>query len=349
MLNPTPDQWRRLYELMGQVRELAPWDWMVETQVFGVKNPDTGGLGFVSVMGHLGEYYGIAVYLGVRGLYQFWEFQMLGSMADVEMLLHMPQLHASFEDRSQLTDRDLAEIRNLGLKFRGSHAWPQFRSHVPGYMPWYIDIADALVLIPALEQLLEVAPRLKENPHLLPDPSRKRYLVRVPEGDHGAWEWSDREQYVQPPGTMRLNMPMDTELLAQVRQKPQRQLKIEMDLFMIPTANVHDHPSGRPYFPYMLMMIDMRTGAIVGQEMLTPVPELKSLWEMVPLTVLALVAALPERPAIIYVPGEWLHSLVARLAGELDIRLTVRPQLRHMLHAKQSLIAFMRRGGPGTM
>lgn len=346
MVNPTLDQWRRLYDLMGQVKDLAPWQWMMETQVFGVKEPDTGGLNFVSVMGRMGEHYGVAVYLGARGLYQFWGVQHSGPEVDLGKFLEMPQIHASFEARNLLTEQDRAVIRRLNLKFRGSNAWPQFRSHVPGYAPWYIDVSDAHILIPALEQLLEVAPRIKADPNLLPDPERKRYLVRVSEGEDDARTWSDREQYVQPPGMIRLNMPMDTNLLAQVRALPKRLLKVEMDLFLVPTP-VHDHPSGRPYFPYMLLMLDVRTGAIVGQELLQPIPELKSVWEMVPLAVLAQLARLPERPAIIYVPNEMLAELVKQLAQELNIRLTVRPQLRHMPHAKQSLMAFMQ-GGAGS-
>ena len=47
--------WRRLYEAAIQVKELAPWEWMFEDEVFGVQDPETGKLGFVSVMGQGGS------------------------------------------------------------------------------------------------------------------------------------------------------------------------------------------------------------------------------------------------------------------------------------------------------
>jgi hypothetical protein len=31
---PTVEEWRKLYELAGQVKALAPWEWMFEDEVF---------------------------------------------------------------------------------------------------------------------------------------------------------------------------------------------------------------------------------------------------------------------------------------------------------------------------
>ena len=49
--------WRRLYEAAIRVKELAPSEWMFEDAVFGVQDPETGKLGFVSVMGQVGEHF----------------------------------------------------------------------------------------------------------------------------------------------------------------------------------------------------------------------------------------------------------------------------------------------------
>jgi hypothetical protein len=53
------------------IKTLAPWEWMSEDMVFGVQSPETDQLGFVSVMGMLGEHFSTAVYLGPEGLYGF--------------------------------------------------------------------------------------------------------------------------------------------------------------------------------------------------------------------------------------------------------------------------------------
>ena len=54
---PTLEEWHKLYDALSRVKELAPWEFMVEIDVFGVQNPETDEVGFVSVMGALGEHY----------------------------------------------------------------------------------------------------------------------------------------------------------------------------------------------------------------------------------------------------------------------------------------------------
>jgi hypothetical protein len=68
---PTMEEWRELYEAVVRVKELSPWEWMTETDVFAVQNPETDELGFVSVMGMLGEHYAMSLYLGPEGIYGF--------------------------------------------------------------------------------------------------------------------------------------------------------------------------------------------------------------------------------------------------------------------------------------
>ncbi len=64
---PSLKEWRKLYEAAMRVKKIAPWDWMDETDIFGVQNPETDETGFVSVMGAGGEHFAIGVYLGCRG------------------------------------------------------------------------------------------------------------------------------------------------------------------------------------------------------------------------------------------------------------------------------------------
>lgn len=95
-------EWRRLYAVAGQAKALAPWEWMLEDDIFGVRNPETGELGFVSIMGNLGEHLAVAVYLGAEALYRFWEIQEAGEMIAPQFMFETAQLQASFEDREHL-------------------------------------------------------------------------------------------------------------------------------------------------------------------------------------------------------------------------------------------------------
>src|SRR5215213_4021206 len=96
---PTLRELKRLYELAAEVKELAPWRWMKEDDVFGVQNPETHEVGFVSVMGLLAEHTAVAVYIGAKGLYGFLDLQEDALEVNPFALLDIPQLQLSFEDR----------------------------------------------------------------------------------------------------------------------------------------------------------------------------------------------------------------------------------------------------------
>ncbi len=130
--------WRRLYESAVRIKELSPWEWMTETDVFGVRSSETGELGFVSVMGMLGEHYAVSLYLGSEGIHGFLDLQEMGPFADPGDLIQIPQIQASFENREELDKRDRQVIKELGLKFRGRKAWPMFRSYHPSLFPWFL-------------------------------------------------------------------------------------------------------------------------------------------------------------------------------------------------------------------
>jgi hypothetical protein len=75
LLSSSDPEAKLLYDLAIQIKRLAPWQWMEETDVFGVAHPETDELGFVSVMGSVGEYEAVAVYVGADGLYDFIDLQ----------------------------------------------------------------------------------------------------------------------------------------------------------------------------------------------------------------------------------------------------------------------------------
>ncbi len=194
-------EWKRLYEVAVKVKELAPWEWMYEDQIFGVQNPEAEEIGFVSIMGIAGEHFGLSVYLGAEGLFGFNELHYKGLEDEGDMfepddylakamkLFSIPQLQVSFENRATLEKDDHAIIKKLGFKFRGSHNYPLFRSIVPGFLPYFITSEEAVFLSCLLEQILEVAPRVKGNEKLLEDtgidPIYESYLIRMPKNENG--------------------------------------------------------------------------------------------------------------------------------------------------------------------
>lgn len=336
---PTLEEWRRLYEVWGQFKEMAPWQWMDETKIFGVQDPESGQLGFVSVMGSLGEHYAIALYLGREGLYGFHALEQAGPEMTPEQVLNVPQLQASFEDREMLHERDRALIKQLGLKFRGRQAWPLFRSYRPGFAPWFLEAAEVRFLTHALAQAQDVALRFRDNWTLLTRGSH--YLMRVARKEKGQLIWQDQSMTVPPPEPSSIQLRMDLDTLAALRQRPRGGFTLEMDLFMLPSA-LHD-AGERPYYAYSLLTVDKQSGMILGQELLQPLPSLLEMYGQIPLKVVYLLSKLGSRPKAIHVRSPVLYQLLTTLDKELGFKLKSSNRLPLLDSAREELFRFLMR------
>jgi hypothetical protein len=179
LLLPSHDEVKVLCDLAVQIKAIAPWSWMKETEVFGVEDPDSGEIGFVSVMGNIGEFESVAVYRGAEGIFGLIDFQTDFSSSS-DRLLEIPQVQLSFSEPKFLEKRDRELLKASGLKFTGAR--PQFRSFRAGYVPWFITLEEARLLIHALSQTLEMTQRLAKTPFLFPndgDGETESFLVRV--------------------------------------------------------------------------------------------------------------------------------------------------------------------------
>lgn len=335
---PTLDEWKQLYDLAAKVKELAPWDWMEEDDLFGFQMPGTGELGFISVMGALGEHYSIAIYQGIEGLDGFWKMQDLGPKLTPEFILQVPQLQLSFEDREIITTEDRAIMKALGLKFRGANAWPQFRSYRPGCFPWYLEQAEAEMLIWGLEQTLDVAPRVKVDPDVLfPTDEEDDYLLRV--NAKGAWK--DGQKHIDLPYTQTINLQMNFRVLDELKRAMPGSATVEVDFYMLDEP-IQENKQERPFFPYMLMLAEHDSGFILGTELLKPLPSMQAMWEQIPAKVVESLANTLE-PKEILVQNVLLKGLLQSIGDELGIKIKKVSRLTAINRAKRELNKFMSR------
>ena len=180
--SPSIAEWKSLYEIALQFKEKKCWDWMWDSDLFGVQNPWTGEIGYCCIMGRSGEHFALATYSGTEGLDGYLRIANGEIPCDsFDVLEAQKCLMVSFEDRKFVQKPDYEVIKKLGLKFHGKNAWPLFRNYEPGYHPWHITKNEVKYLTLALQQAVDVALRFKDNPHLLTPPKNKesRYFVRV--------------------------------------------------------------------------------------------------------------------------------------------------------------------------
>src|SRR5215218_3727573 len=325
-MTPGIREWRRLYESAVRIKEMSPWEWMTETDVFGVRSPETGELGFVSVMGLLGEHFAVSLYLGSEGIHGFLDLQEMGPFADPGDLIQIPQIQASFEDREV--------IKELGLKFRGRNAWPMFRSYRPSLFPWFLEAGEVRFLSCALEQLADVAPRFREDPSLLEPSGGDSYLLRAPRQERGRRLWEDASTGVPPLDAPPIEVEMEASKIEALGRLPRGGVRLEVDFFMFPTP-VQDG-GDRPYFPHMLLVVDAGSGMVLGSDLLAPHPSPEAMWGRVPENLADQLFAVELAPEKISVDSELLFDLLEPLAGEAGFDLELSPSLPGLELAREN-------------
>jgi hypothetical protein len=333
---PTLDDWQKLYQAAMRIKEMAPWEWMDEVDVFGVQDPETDEIGFVSIMGALGEHLAVAVYLGAEALHGFWRMQEVDDSEFEEVFLGISQLQASFEDRGDLTQKDRDVIKELGLKFRGRQAWPMFRSFHPGYLPWYLEAPEARILTYALEQAAEVALRFKDTPSVLDPPDAESYLLRVPREVEGHLVWEDGWVTVPPVEQESIPVVMDLEALERVKQLPQEERTLEIDFSLFPIRI--EERGARPYMPHMLLVVETDGGMILGSEFLGPETGLAEMWGSVPVKVVYQIGRAAVLPGRIVVRSPKLGALLRLLAEEVGFEVEVARRLPDLDRAAEALL-----------
>jgi hypothetical protein len=341
---PTKADWKALYQAAMEFKEIEAWTWMYDSDVFGVQDPVSGEIGYCCIMGNLGEMFALALYLGSEGLESYMriasEPPQDPSEAFEELMLQKC-LMASFGSRDELTKEDRQVIKRLGLKFRGRTAWPLFRSYRPAYHPWYLTADEARFLTLALQQAREVCPRFREDPALFDPPNEELWFVRVSEETEEGLTW--RDAWLEPALLEEEELPdvpIDELRLARLKKAAQPMEAVwEMDFFLSSTP-VQDKKGERPYYPYMTLTVDHRSGFVFGTDMASP----ETYLEEFPGWFLALAERLKKLPTELWVKREDAYDLLEPITSRLGIDLYIVDELESLEEARAAFRQFMDRG-----
>jgi hypothetical protein len=326
-LKPSIDDWKPLYDVMLEFRKLECWEWMYDSDVFGIQNPANGEIGYCSVMGNLGEFLALAVYIGTEGLETYIRVRdgEIGA-GDIELLTCQKCIMASFEDRNALTDKDRGIIKELGLKFRGHNEWSLFRDYTPGYYPWYLTKEQIPYLTMALQQTIEVAIRFKKDRDILVSPDKDNFLVRVPKKTKSGLQWKDEWLKPEPfEGTQNLVPKIEESSLKEIKANVKRNNMLwEIDVFLAPMP-ISEKGGERPYYPYMTLLVDGNMGVPLDFGLTAP-------WNYKEQFVDKFVNSIIRFgiPSEVMVRSREVYELLEIIVKQLDIKLTAMKELPKM-------------------
>ncbi len=309
-----------IYSFAKELHRLAPWEWMFEDDIFGVRIPGTDRVYFISIIGANGELSAVVAYRGSRALGQFWELHNDYQYLRPETILTIPHIMLSFHDRNFLSPEQLRQIKSTGLTFRESGAWPVLEETIPGYIPAVpVDSAlpDAAVI---LEQTLDVVKRTSEEKYLLHPEDRddEVYLIRETNTKSSGLFWQDRYRTINIK-PFRFEVTCRENILVSLSVLPARPIILQLDLVLL-TAPVKEEGS-KGYFPFILLAANKKTGIIESMEMLTPHPDLDTMYESVPQKVIDMLLSLKYNPLRIEIRSDLLESLLRTILKKAGFKM----------------------------
>ncbi len=332
---PTAEEWANLYAAATKYMAMKCWEWMYEDEMFGVRNPETDELAFVSSMGKIGKVFALTAYLGTVGLDSF--FDILNNRdpdEDEQVYFNLNCLTVSFEDRQDLDAADLAIIKQLGLKFRGKKQWPQFRSHRPGYLPWPVNAEECRFLKLIIEQAMNAADRCRDNNQLL-IPRQDKILIRTLQGKGEKAKWIDTYSKVEKPTQTYCSFNIKNELVLRkmIKQFNKSDVTWEADTFFL-LSPIREKKGDRPYLPTMFLVVENDSGMVIDYDLISDTSDLSlRCFERI----VELINRLENIPKNIVVRKAEFYYCLMELCQQLDIELKLVEKLQLLPMVREEL------------
>ena len=340
--------WDRIFSAAEIIREMKPWEWMSETDIFGIKIPETERIYFISVMGSACEVTAISAYMGTRALGMFWELQqtepgyLTSSFMTGSMVLTIPQLMLDFVEEKILGPEKITRFKNLGAKPSVDKRWPVLDQFVPGFVPEepeQLALGDAAIIF---EQCPEIFRYTKEDDKFIypGDDNEDLYLIReMKTGSETEWQNVFKEILIEP---VKYNIRFSSAGLARLSGYPKKPELLQIDLTMLP-SQVNDGKT-KPYFPFMLLVVNKKSGFVRDFEMLPPLPDIDSMYESVPQKILEILLKNNYRPYQIELRSEILITLLSQLFAKAGIILKKTKHMKAMDEAMEGVMEHLRNG-----
>jgi hypothetical protein len=265
---PTLEQWTQLYEVADNLKKLAPWEYLWDTDLVTLQLPERKEPVYCSVLGRNRTCFGISVYPGYESVQSF--CRMAQAPKDEPRGISAFQqncLVCYFGDRDELDPRDREPLKSLGIRFRGKNQWIYFRSMRPGYYPWFIDAGQADILIRALRNLAMACLHLIEG-DLKVDFDGGETLLRFYDPEKDLWLNTAVRALPVPVVISKLVID-DESLITKLKKQKKSGMTLEFDVFYLPTL-IKKHKDDTPSYPEIAVLVERNSGMPLAQRLSKP-------------------------------------------------------------------------------
>ena len=318
--------WKTLHDQGQELFSLKPWDYLDEMDIFVVKSPETDKEYFISIMGRNHQVYALSAYEGAAALGRFWDLQNSDGILPPETIMTIPHFMISLDDREMVPDDQAKLIKQLGLSYRGKKGWLVFNRIDPGLFPATPDSTKLNDLQFILEQSINVIRRAIIDSSILhrDDDPEDDYLFRVATTIGETLEWKDMHRIVTIPPVL-FHFQYDPSLITRLESIGISGKPLQVDLALLPKP-VREQGCP-PYFPFMLILVDGKTGFVLGFELIRPLPDYDSMLSGIPGVLLKKLTDVRFRPSSIKYRHPDLEGAMEFISQNTGIRVEFSPKL----------------------
>lgn len=314
-------RWRALINLALEFGQMAPWQWMDDSQVVAVQDPASKEKGYVSIMGRESEFKAVAVYPGRQGWWSYLQISQEDMESDSSDLLYKQRcIVLSYESPANADADDRALLTHVGLDAAALPHVPSFRAYKPGLVPAAPGLAEVAWLELALPQALAAALEVSAGLHHIPEngmDKQGRLLTRHQTSPEAPWE----SEWRTPDPVADFSPPQATltpELTQAARALPQGQGFWLVEEFYLPEP-AEDSDTGLAFFPRALVLFDLEGHSFRGMTLVHP-----DNWpDEVGPSLVEMFMNQGERPNQLVVSGRETYILLKPLSAALGLSLNL--------------------------
>ena len=315
------EKWKNLYNLAEKFKKISPWKKMGETDIFGVQNPLNHEIGYFTIIGGLGDIFGIIIYTGPEGYDSYLKI-MSGEYSPEQPITLMNQkcIAITFDPKDYLEKQDIDLIKELGIKVKAGSLYPVFRNFTPGYYPWFLSSEEIDYATLALEQAIEITNRFEQTPDIFKKtPKKGYYLTRVPEKNKNILIWKDEWLKPEPfKKEYKTDVVIDDIRIQKLKKVIAKSNNIwEIDCFYSNEA-VQEEKGKRPYFPRVTTILDHNSKNILNFLLVPPTEKYESKFIDEFISLIELLKIIPKE---IHVEKDEQFILLEAVTQRLGIKL----------------------------
>jgi hypothetical protein len=341
-----PATWSALIAAAHDFGTLAPWTWMHDSQLLGLRDPVTGERLLCSILGRLRTVYALLVFRRNTGCR--WILRTIldsegsneADAPDLDSGLDQDCVKVEFTAKSELSKNDLAVLAAAGIAppAKRGPVWPAFSSLLPGTYPWSLTQAEAETLLFALPRVTAFALLGREHPDLSMDLLSEGVPFLNADFDPasrplrlGDLDW---EPPIPPPESPPPQVKLPEATLEGLLKLPQMQnFHLELDVFYAPMAVTGKE---RPFFPKTVLAVDRNTQLIVGMSM-AEITDLEAVAKVGEVLASAL-QQMNSRPETIRVLRPRVAQMIAPLTARLGIPVHLERKLAVLSEARDAMM-----------